>query len=131
MSLLRGSSQAPRKRDPPLTVVLDYLTTVDGKGLEILTHTTPELAKAALIGFIYNSTIIEEGETSPGCPYVCERIEQVERFAVSIDGHGRADLIEALRASGTKTPERPNSSFEELERCRAVRTREPWSTTRS
>lgn len=115
MSMLRGSgSQAPRKRDPPLTVVLDNLVATEGKRLEVLTKTTTELARAAVIGFIFDATIIEEGFTEPGCYYVRERVEQCERFAVSIDGKGRDDQIEALRAGGSKAPERP-TSFEELQ----------------
>lgn len=87
------------KRDPsPLNTVLDNLATTTGIELEIFTQTTPTLASAALLGYIYDTMIVDEGETSPGCPYIHGRIEQVERFAISMDGRGRADQIAALQA---------------------------------
>lgn len=128
-SLLKGGASArPQRRAPPLTVVLDNLAVTEGKALEILTRTTPELARAALVGFIFNSTIIEEGFNAPGCPYVRDRIEQVERFAVSIDAQGREDQIEALRAAGGAETGGA-SSFDEVERCRGVPTKAASSST--
>ena len=100
------------RRDPePLNIVLDNLATTSGVELEIFTQTTPALASAALLGYIYNCMIIDEEQTAPGCPYVTGRIEQVERFAVSMDGRGRADQIAALQS--TRPPEKEKTTIEE------------------
>lgn len=95
------------RRDPePLTVVLKNLATTSGVELEIFTQTTPTLARAALLGYIFDTMIVDEGQTSPGCPYVHGRIEQVERFAISMDGRGRADQIAALHSDRPQQAEK-------------------------
>lgn len=120
-SLLRSPLGIPRKDPDALTTVLDNLATTGGVELEIFTRTTPTLAKAALLGYIYNTMIIDSGESSPGCPYVLGRIEQLERFAVSMDGGGRADQIAALQSS--KPPEEAPATYEEVDRCQDARTK--------
>lgn len=84
---------------PPVSVVVSNLLTEDGARLELLTRNNPTLAKAAQIGFIF-STMIKEEDGSTGCPYVGERIEHIERLAVSEGGKGREDQIAALQAGG-------------------------------
>ena len=114
-TLLSGKGSKSHRRDPPLTVVLDYLTTTEGEQLEVLTKTTPMLASAALIGLIYTKTIIDEGSDSVGCEYVSSRVEQIERMAISMDGKGRDDLISALSAGKGADPSDAPSSFVEVE----------------
>lgn len=80
------------KPDAPITVVLGNLTTVDGKKLEILTRTNPNLAEAAQIGFIFSTMFNSK--------YVSNRVELIERLAISMDGKGREEQISALQAGG-------------------------------
>ena len=86
--------------DAPITVVLNNLTTTEGKKLEILTRTNPNLANAAQIGFIFASMY--------GSDYVSRRVEMIERLAVSMEGKGREEQISALQAGGRL----PDSYFE-------------------
>lgn len=112
-SLLSGNGPVHNRRDPPLTVVLDYLTTTKGDTLEVLTQTNPALAVAALTGMIYSRTIIDEGSEDYGCDYVEERIEQLERLLISMGGKGRDDLINALSAGrGTNESSDPSTFVE-------------------
>lgn len=99
--LLRHPQRPQGHPDPPVTVVLDNLSTTEGVRLQALTRTTPALAAAVLIGFIFNTTIIEEGCDEPGCDYIAQYIEHLERLAVSMDGKGRDDQIAALQAGGS------------------------------
>lgn len=113
--LLRGNHDAPRRRGPPLTVVLDYLATTSGEQLEVLTQTNPVLAEAALVGMIYSRTIIDEGSDAPGCLYVENRIEQLERLAISMGGKGRDDLISALAAGKSDANSSDQTAFVEMD----------------
>lgn len=88
------------KPDAPVTVVLNNLTTVEGKKLEILTRTNPNLAEAAQVGFIFSRMF--------GSQYVASRVELIERLAISMDGKGREEQINALQAGGKL----PDSYFE-------------------
>lgn len=88
------------KPDAPVTVVLQNLTTIEGKKLEILTRTNPALAEAAQVGFIF--------ATMYGSKYVANRVELIERLAISMDGKGREEQINALQAGGRL----PDSYFE-------------------
>lgn len=80
------------KPDAPVTVVLNNLTTVEGKKLEILTRTNPNLADAAQVGFIFSKMF--------GSQYVAQRVELIERLAISMEGKGREEQINALQAGG-------------------------------
>lgn len=86
--------------DAPITVVLNNLTTTEGRKLEILTRTNPNLANAAQIGFIFYNMY--------GSKYVRDRVEQIECLAISMDGKGREEQISALQAGGKL----PDSYFE-------------------
>lgn len=92
-----GARKAP---DAPVTVVLKNLMTTEGKELEVLTRTNPNLANAAQIGFIFASIY--------GSHYVASRVELIERLAISMDGKGREEQINALQAGGKL----PDSYFE-------------------
>lgn len=81
--------QAP---ELPVNTAIEQLTQLRGDGLEITTRTSPALAKAAAVGYIYAHTF--------NSGYVQGRIEQTERLAVSTQGQGRKDLIEAVKAGG-------------------------------
>lgn len=76
----------------PVNTAIEQLTQLQGDGLEITTRTSPALAKAAAVGYIYTHTFKSA--------YVRGRIEQTERLAISTQGQGRKDLIEAVKAGG-------------------------------
>lgn len=84
----------------PITVVLDNLTVTEGKKLNILTRTNPNLANAVQIGYIYSTMFNSQ--------YVASRVETIEQLAISMDGKGREEQIGALQAGGKL----PDSFFE-------------------
>lgn len=98
------SNPAPLVKDSsppaPVTVVLDNLTVTEGKKLNILTRTNPNLANAVQIGYIYTTMF--------GSQYVGGRVETIEQMAISMDGKGREEQIGALQAGGKL----PDSFFE-------------------
>lgn len=102
------------KQDAPVNTVLDNFMIPEGPGLELLTRTTPNLARAGEICMIYG-TMIENEDGTMGIPYMREYYAQIMRFAVSMDGKGRQEQIDALQAGG-KLPDsyfdRGGSTFE-------------------
>lgn len=102
------------KQDAPVNTVLSNFMIPDGPGLELLTRTTPNLARAGEICLIYG-TMIEAEDGTPGIPYMRDLFAQLMRFAVSMDGKGRQEQIDALQAGG-KLPDsyfdKGNSTFE-------------------
>lgn len=102
------------KQDAPVNTVLSNFMIESGPGLELLTRTTPQLAKAAEVCLIYGTQIkLEDG--AAGSPFVRDLWAMIMRMAVSMDGEGRKEQIEALQAGG-KLPDsyfdKGNSSFE-------------------
>lgn len=88
---------APAKEPLPVTRTTEYLCTTDGDLLEVMTRvTSPTMADALQI-----SHIMSKGR---GSRYVAGRCDQIMRVAVSRDGMGRRDLVDALEAAG-KTPD--------------------------
>lgn len=102
------------KQDAPVNTVLSNFMIPDGPGLELLTRTTPNLARAGEICLIYG-TMIEQEDGSMGIPYMRDLFAQLMRFAVSMDGKGREEQIGALQAGG-KLPDsyfdKGSSTFE-------------------
>lgn len=76
----------------PVNTAISQLTKLEGTELEISTRTSPQLARAASVGYIYTTVY--------GSEYVRGRVEQIERLAISNGGQGRTDLIEAVKAGG-------------------------------
>lgn len=87
------------KQDAPVNTVLNNFMIPSGPGLELLTRTTPQLAKAGEICLIYGTQFVMEDGTM-GSAYVRELGSQLMRFAVSMDGKGREEQIGALQAGG-------------------------------
>lgn len=87
------------KQDAPVNTVLSNFMIPSGPGLELLTRTTPNLAKAGEICLIYG-TMIKQEDGSMGIPYMRDLFAQLMRFAVSMDGKGREEQIGALQAGG-------------------------------
>ena len=114
------------KQDAPVNTVLNNFMIPSGPGLELLTRTTPNLARAGEICMIYGTMFKQEdgsfsynadGTTQPkvygtmvcfgnkegdtmGIPYMRDFSAQLMRFAVSMDGKGREEQIAALQAGG-------------------------------
>lgn len=85
----------PSAPDPPVSKGMGYLTKTDGLALEILTRTNREIVSAINAGYAfavrYNS------------PYIRNKIEQLERLAISAGGRGRQEVIDVVRAGGQMT----------------------------
>ena len=105
---------ADLKQDAPINTVLGNFMIPSGPGLELLTRTTPQLARAAEACMIFGTQIaLEDG--SVGSPFVRDLWALIMRMSVSMDGRGRSEQIEALQAGG-KLPDsyfdKGSSTFE-------------------
>lgn len=82
----------PSGPDPPVAKGMGYLTKTDGVSLEILTRTNREIVFAIAAGSAfalrYNSG------------YIKNKVEQVERLAISSGGLGRQEIIQVVQAGG-------------------------------
>ena len=78
--------------ETPYDKAYNLLSSVGGKNLEIMTRTNPRLVQAATVA--YNIT------ASFGSPYIRGKIDQLLRFAVSMKGEGRKEIVDSLRAGG-------------------------------
>ncbi len=85
-----------KRPELPVNTALDKLSKLGGEELEISTRSNTTLNRAAAAGLIYTFTF-KSG-------YAAARVEQIERLAVSVDGQGRRDVIDAIAAGG-KVPE--------------------------
>ena len=74
----------------PVRTALSKLTTTKGDDLEMTTRATPQIVRAAQVGYIYARIY--------GSSYIQGRVEQMERLAVSMGGQGRRDLIDTVEA---------------------------------
>ncbi len=85
-----------KRPELPVNTALDKLSKLDGEELEISTRSSTVLNRAAAAGLIYTFTFQSN--------YAAARVEQIERLAVSVDGQGRRDVIDAIAAGG-KVPD--------------------------
>ena len=70
---------------------LNILTVTEDDSLELMTRTTPILAKACAISYSMTATFRSS--------YVYGRINQIERLAVSFGGKGREEVVKSLSAN--------------------------------
>ena len=70
----------------------DALTATHGPMLQMMTRTTPAMRQLEDTAFILRYRFCSD--------YIGERLNEVERLAVSEDGHGRTDIIDVVKASG-------------------------------
>lgn len=82
---------------PPVKKALRALLSEDGAALDLTTHASGALVRALDIGNVYVAAFKLD--------YVRERLERLERVAVSVNGQGRRDLIDAVQAGGNLPPE--------------------------
>lgn len=80
----------------PFTQTIDLLAVTGDKELELMCRATPQIAKAAQVGY----AMIQRFHSS----YILGRIEQIERLSVSIKGEGRAEIVQSLQA-GSGVPD--------------------------
>lgn len=78
--------------EPPVTTVVDKLTGERGAQLQLMGRTTPRLIEAAQINMIYSEVL--------GSKFCAERFDLIMRMMVGLNGEGRKDVIESLRAGG-------------------------------
>lgn len=78
--------------ETPYDKAYNLLSALGGQKLEIMTRTNPRLVQAANVA--YNMT------SSFGSVYIRGKIDQIMRFAVSMGGEGRKEIVESLRAGG-------------------------------
>ena len=78
--------------ETPYDKAYNLLSALEGRKLEIMTRTNPRLVQAANVA--YNIT------SSFGSRYIGGKIDQLMRFAVSMGGQGRKEIVESLRAGG-------------------------------
>ena len=71
---------------------LGVLTETDDEPLELMTRTNPIMAKACALGYNMMFTFRSA--------YVCGRVNQNMRLAVSNGGRGREEIVRSLGASG-------------------------------
>ncbi|MBQ1293220.1 MAG: hypothetical protein IIY21_04235 [Clostridiales bacterium] len=70
---------------------LNILTVTEDDPLELMTRTTPILAKACAISYSMTATFRSS--------YVYGRINQIERLSVSLGGKGREEIVRSLSAN--------------------------------
>ena len=87
--------------ESPYYRALDILTVTEDEGLELMTRTSPTMAKACAIGYSMMATFRST--------YVCGRINQNMRLAVSQNGRGREEIVRSLGANSEtfNIPENP------------------------
>lgn len=99
--------------NPPVKKALKSLLSPRGDYLDMTTNSNGALIRAVDLGNIYVKAF--------GLTYVRDRLERLERLAISVNGQGRRDLIDAVKAGGNLPPEyyRPGggaaSSFAPIE----------------
>ena len=78
--------------ETPYDKAYDLLSALRGEKLEIMTRTNPRLVQAATVAYNMISSF--------GSQYVAGKIDQLLRFAVSMKGEGRKEIVDSLRAGG-------------------------------
>lgn len=71
--------------------VIDILTVIGEEPLELMTRTTPIIARASAVSYSMCATFHSR--------YIGERMNQVMRLAVSYGGKGRDEMVRSLGAS--------------------------------
>lgn len=76
--------------DTPFDQAIDLLSRTRGDSLELMCRTTHEVAEATAVAYSMVARF--------GTRYVQGRIEQIQRLTVSIQGKGRAEVVQSLQA---------------------------------
>lgn len=86
--------------ETPYDKAYDLLSSLEGKKLEIMTRTNPRLVQAANVAYTMHSSF--------GSEFIRGKLDQIMRFAVSMGGEGRKEIVDSLRAGG----DMPDAYFE-------------------
>lgn len=84
----------------PYDKAYNLLSSTEGKNLEIMTRTNPRLVQAATASYTLVAAF--------GSIFVRGKTDQYLRFAVSMGGEGRKEIVDSLRAGG----DMPDAYFE-------------------
>ena len=76
----------------PYGMAFDLLSSLGGEKLQIMTRTNPRLVQAAQAAFCLTAQF--------GSFFINEEINEIMRFAVSMKGEGRKEIVDSLRAGG-------------------------------
>lgn len=83
--------EMPQSSDTPFDKGFDLLSTIDGKQLEIMTRTNPEIASAGTI-------TLAHAKRFPQMTFMTELYDQIMRHAISIHGRGRQEIATTVQA---------------------------------
>lgn len=96
---LLSDPQVPEVGDMPETVpetpygmAFSLLSALKGEELEIMTRSNPRLVQAAQVSYCMVAQF--------GSLYIAGENDQLGRFAVSLHGEGRKEIVDSLRAGG-------------------------------
>lgn len=78
--------------ETPYGMAFTLLSSLGGETLEIMTRSNPRLVQAAQVSYCMVAQF--------GSSYIAGENDQLERFAVSLGGEGRKEIVESLRAGG-------------------------------
>lgn len=78
--------------ETPYGMAFNLLSSLGGEKLEIMTRSNPRLVQAAQVSYCMVAQF--------GSSYIAGENDQLERFAVSLGGEGRKEIVESLRAGG-------------------------------
>lgn len=114
-------TRSTQTKEAPVQTAFKCLTIESGFGLQLMTRTNPIMVKACQVSYIFDKALKyrdAQGNLNYGNPYVAGYVDQIMRLAVSMDGKGRNEIIEAL-GEGGKMPEsyygiRDRQTFEEI-----------------
>ena len=79
--------------DSPYDKALDMLSVLSGPQLEIMTRTNPRMIEACNVAYNIFCNFHSE--------YIVGRVDQIMRFAVSMQGKGRTEVVESLKAGAS------------------------------
>lgn len=109
-------------KEAPVQTAFKYLVTESGDRLQLMTRTNPIMVRACQVAYIFDKAIgydHGDGVIKPGNDYVAGRVAQMMMLAVSMNGKGREEIIQAL-GEGGQVPDtyygpRGRSTFEEIQ----------------
>lgn len=78
--------------ETPYGMAFGLLSALEGKELEIMTRSNPRLVQAAQVSYCMVAQF--------GSRYIAGENDQLSRFAVSLNGEGRKEIVDSLRAGG-------------------------------
>lgn len=78
--------------ETPYAMAFGLLSALGGEKLEIMTRANPRLVQAAQVSYCMVAQF--------GSLYIAGENDQLGRYAVSVQGEGRKEIVDSLRAGG-------------------------------